>query len=67
MKKIQHTMQLVTVIYFVAAGLILWLMSKKLSGDWILQHVLPLALGLIVLWFILIFLTLKIQSGGKKK
>lgn len=67
MKKIQHTMQLVTVLYFIIAGLILWLMSKKLSGDWLLQHMFPLALGLIVFWFILIFLTLKIQNGGKKK
>ena len=67
MKKIQHTMQLVTVLYIVAAGVILWLMSKRLPGDWLLHHVIPLALGLVVLWFLLIFLTLKIQSGRRKK
>ncbi len=66
MRKLQHTMQVVTVLYIVAAGLLLWLISKKLSANWLLHHLLSVALGLIVIWFVLVFLVLKIQSGKKQ-
>lgn len=65
MKETRKWMQLVTLLYLVLVGAGLYLAAKLLPAAQLLDAILPLALILIVLWFVLIFVTLKWQSRKK--
>lgn len=58
-------MQVVTLLYLVLVGIGLYIAAKVLPAETLLNAILPLALILIVLWFVLIFATLKWQSRKK--
>lgn len=65
MKETKKWMQVVTLLYLVLVGAGLYAASKVLPAAQLLDAILPLALILIVLWFVLIFVTLKWQSRKK--
>ena len=65
MKETRKIMQVVTLLYLVLVGIGLYIAAKVLPGETLLNAILPLALILIVLWFVLIFATLKWQSRKK--
>lgn len=59
-------MGLVTLIYIILAAALLWFLSERIPAQTLLSAILPLALGLMVLWVLLIFLVMKLE-GRKKK
>lgn len=65
MKETRKIMQVVTLLYLVLVGIGLYIAAKVLPAESLLNAILPLALILIVLWFVLIFATLKWQSRKK--
>ena len=66
MKEQKKTMQIVTAIYFIAVAVGLFLLSKMMPAQTLLKMVLPLALVLLVVWFLLIFAVLKHQTKQKQ-
>ena len=66
MKETRKIMQVVTLLYLVLVGIGLYIAAKVLPAESLLNAILPLALILIVLWFVLIFATLKWQSRKKE-
>lgn len=66
MKEQKKTMQIVTGIYFIAVAVCLFLLSKIIPAQTLLDMVLPLALVLLVVWFLLIFAVLKYQTKQKQ-
>lgn len=60
-------MQIVTGIFFfiVAAGLFLWI--HFFSADILIKNMIPVALGLIVLWFLLIYAVMKKKEKRRMK
>ncbi len=67
MNEQKKIMQMVTGIYFVAVAIGLFLLSKIIPAQTLLHLVLPLALVLLVVWFLLIFAVLKRQTKQKQK
>lgn len=65
MKETRKIMQVVTLLYLVLVGIGLYIAAEVLPVETLLNAILPLALILIVLWFVLIFATLKWQSRKK--
>ena len=63
----KKTMQMVTGIYFIAVAVGLFLLSKMIPAQTLLNMILPLALVLLVVWFLLIFAVLKYQTKQKQK
>lgn len=65
MKDHKNIMQIVSTGYFlmIAAGLFLWI--HFFSADRLVKNMIPVALGLIVLWFLLIYVVMKRE--GKRK
>lgn len=63
-KEHKNMMQIVSVGYFliVAVGLFLWV--EFFSVDTLLENILPVAVGLIVLWFLFIYIVMKRQCKG---
>lgn len=59
-------MGLVTLVYIIFAALLLWFLSEHIPAETLLSALLPLALGLMVLWVVLIFVVMKLE-GRKKK
>lgn len=67
MNEQKKIMQMVTGIYFVAVAIGLFLLSKIIPAQTLLHLVLPLALVLLLVWFLLIFAVLKHQTKQKQK
>ncbi len=67
MNEQKKIMQMVTGVYFVAVAVGLFLLSKIIPAQTLLHLVLPLALVLLVVWFLLIFAVLKHQTKQKQK
>lgn len=67
MNEQKKTMQIVTAIYFIAVAVGLFLLSKIIPAQTLMKMVLPLALGLLVIWFLLIFAVLKHKTKQKQK
>lgn len=59
-------MGLVTLVYIIFAAALLWFLAERIPSETLLSAILPLALGLMVLWVLLIFLVMKLE-GRKKK
>lgn len=62
MKEPKSVMQIVSGIYFLlmAVGLFLWI--HFFTVERLVKNFIPLALGCIVLWFLLIYVVMKRQS-----
>ncbi|KXL54009.1 hypothetical protein CLNEO_01050 [Anaerotignum neopropionicum] len=60
-------MQIVMGAYFliVAAGLFLWI--HFFSANSLIKNIIPVALGLIVLWFLLIYTVMKQAKQHRRK
>ncbi|MEA5056448.1 hypothetical protein SDC9_95935 [bioreactor metagenome] len=52
-------MKMISGVYFIIVSLGLFLWIHFFSGDILVKHIIPVALGLIVLWFILIYAIMK--------
>lgn len=52
-------MQIISGAYFIIVSLGLFLWIHFLGGDILVKHMIPLALGLIVLWFFMIYAVMK--------
>lgn len=65
MKEHKSIMQIVSGVYFfiVAIGLYLWI--HFFSADMLVKNIIPIALGLIVLWFLFIYIVMKKESQRK--
>ncbi len=62
MKNPKNTMGILTLIYLIVVGLGLFFAAKVIPAAKLLDAMLPLALGLLLLWFVLIFAVLKWQG-----
>ena len=65
MKETRKIMQVVTLLYLVLVGIGLYIAAEVLPVETLLNAILPLALILIVLWFVMIFATLKCKRRKK--
>lgn len=52
-------MKMISGVYFIIVSLGLFLWIHFFSRDILVKHIIPVALGLIVLWFILIYAIMK--------
>ena len=65
MKHPKAMMQIVTVLYLLLAAALLDVAAQRIPSQTLLQTMLPLALGLLALWFLLIYAILKWQNRKK--
>lgn len=65
MKGHKSSMQVISSIYFliVAIGLFLWI--HFFSADILVKNMIPVTLGLIVLWFLFIYIVMRQQGKGR--
>ncbi len=66
MKNGKNIMMLVTLCYLVVVGAGLFLAARYIRAETLLDIILPLALALLVLWFVLIYAALRLQHKRKK-
>lgn len=66
MKNGKNLMMLVTLCYLVVVGAGLFLAARYIRAETLLDAILPLALALLVLWFVLIYAALRLQHKRKK-
>ena len=64
MKERKNMMQIVSVGYFLIVAVSLFLWVEFFSVDSLLENIIPVALGLIVLWFLFIYIVMKRQCKG---
>lgn len=66
MKNGKNLMMLLTLCYLVVVGVGLFLAAHYIPAEALLDAILPLALALLVLWFVLIYAALRLQHKRKK-
>ena len=66
MKNGKNIMMRVTLCYLVVVGAGVFLAARYIRAETLLDIILPLALALLVLWFVLIYAALRLQHKRKK-
>lgn len=60
-------MQIISGAYFIIVSLGLFLWIHFFSADILVKHIIPVALGLIALWFLLIYAFMKREETQRRK